>query len=361
MDKKIKILEILPDIGSGGAERLVLDICRLIDKSKFEILLVSLYGESSCADIYRDSLKNIRCVFLDKKPGIDFSMISKLKRLIRNEKPHIVHSHLYATLYAAAAALLCRVPRIIHTVHTLAQNELGFLHKKLISYFYHHQKLVPVAISPAVARSIAEVYKLQPGKIVTINNGVDLSRFLNYRDKIPHDDIRFISVGRFSKDKNHRLLINAFSKVHKAYPSTFLYLLGDGVLKPQIEAQISELGLSDCVFSPGVMQNVEDYFKESDIFVLSSDYEGFGLVLIEAMSAGLPVVATKSGGPQDIITDGVEGYLTEVGNEAMLAERMVSLIESASTRTDMSLKAISRAADFDISKTVLQYEELFLR
>lgn len=256
--------------------------------------------------------------------------------------------------------MLCRVPHIVHTVHTLAQKELGFLHKKLISYFYHHQKLVPVAISPAVKKSIAEVYKLSPNKIITINNGVEISRFLNCRNKTPHDDIRFISVGRFSKDKNHRLLINAFHKVHKEYPSSSLYLLGDGVLRPQINNQILELGLSDCIFTPGVVMNIEDYFKKSDIFVLSSDYEGFGLVLIEAMSAGLPVIATKSGGPQDIITDGNEGYLTEVGDEAMLAERMVSLIESASTRTDMSLKAISRAADFDISKTVLQYEELFL-
>ena len=158
-----------------------------------------------------------------------------------------------------------------------------------------------------------------------------------------------VSVGRLELPKDFESLIRAWQFVHKAAPDWKLNIWGEGSRRPYLTHWIKELRLEDCVFLQGYTKDVHAKLEESSIFVLSSLYEGFGLVLLEAMACGLPVVSFACPfGPRDIIQEGVNGFLVEGRSESDLAERIIRLIQSQELRERMGKAALKRTKDFDI-------------
>lgn len=169
-----------------------------------------------------------------------------------------------------------------------------------------------------------------------------------------------VAVGRLELQKDFASLIRAWQFVHKAAPDWKLNIWGEGSRRPYLTHWIKELRLEDCVFLQGYTKDVHAKLEESSIFVLSSLYEGFGLVLLEAMACGLPVVSFACPfGPRDIIQDGVNGFLVEGRSELDLADRIIRLIQSQELRERMGKAALKRTKDFDISKIVEQWMNLF--
>lgn len=171
---------------------------------------------------------------------------------------------------------------------------------------------------------------------------------------------RIISVGRLTAMKQFHSLLRSFSLVHRRHPDWVLEIVGDGELRDSIQKQIAARNLEDCVEMTGRTSEVDKHLLSSSMLVLSSKFEGFGLVILEAMECGLPVVSYNCRyGPSDIITDGKDGYLVSVNDEEALAEKICSLIENEELRHEMGKKAKVRAKQYYPEVLAQRWMQLF--
>lgn len=171
---------------------------------------------------------------------------------------------------------------------------------------------------------------------------------------------KVISVGRLNMQKNYASLIRAFKQVVNKHSDWTLEIYGDGPLKMEHKRLVAQLSLQNNVFLKGFSSDVAKELSSSSIFVLSSIFEGFPLVLIEAMSCGLPVVSyTCPTGPKDMITEGKDGFLVPVNDENGLAEQICRLIEDDVLRVEMGRNALQKAEDYQIESISTQWMELF--
>jgi glycosyltransferase involved in cell wall biosynthesis len=175
-----------------------------------------------------------------------------------------------------------------------------------------------------------------------------------------NEDVLLVCVARFAPQKNHDLLVSAFAKGPASDPRAHLVLAGQGVLRAQLQIRVNQLGLTNRVHFLGLRTDIPDVLGAADIFVLSSDYEGNPLSVIEAMAAGLPIVSTAVGGVPELLQNGREGFIVQPGNADGLSEAMVTLLKDSDLRRTMGRAAALRAkAKFDVSAMVRAYEELY--
>lgn len=171
---------------------------------------------------------------------------------------------------------------------------------------------------------------------------------------------RVIAAGRLVRQKNFESLIRSWKQVHALHPDWNLDIYGEGPLKSSLEKQINELNLRGIVRLQGKTNEMFKEMSESSIFVLSSIYEGFGLVLIEAMSCGLPVISYACPcGPKDIIDEGKDGFLVPVNDEQTLADRIIRLIEDEELRRQMSKAALQKSGKYRMDKIIPMWMNLF--
>lgn len=169
-----------------------------------------------------------------------------------------------------------------------------------------------------------------------------------------------VAAGRYVAQKGFDRLILAWQKVVNRHPDWVLKIYGDGGLREQLQQQITKLKLNDNCFLEHSVSDIAEKFQESSIFVLSSRYEGFGLVIVEAMSCGLPIVAFACHcGPRDIITEGGDGFLISEGDIDELAEKINLLIEKDDVRRKMGKKARLKAENYKIENVGVQWIALF--
>lgn len=174
---------------------------------------------------------------------------------------------------------------------------------------------------------------------------------------------KIVSVGRLEKQKNHKLLIDAFVKIHNLYPDYCLVIYGEGSLRKDIEKYILELSLQDFILLPGNKTNVLDDIKDASLFVLSSNFEGMPNALIEAMCLGLPCISTKVSGAVDLISDGINGLLIDVNDMEQLSEAMEKIIKDEKLALNLGLGAIkiySRLNVDKISRKWIAYLDYFM-
>ncbi len=352
-----KIMVVIPTLGTGGGERMALSIIENIDAQDLQIRLVSLYPDTDSIFSREAKEKGIDVVYLNKKNGMDFTVVKELRREIRNFNPDVIHTHLYVIPYVMLAAKRKTVK--YHTLHTIAEKEADGLLKKLMTIAFRFCNFRPVAISPYCAKTITDVYGIPADKIACILNGMDTDRF--YPAPMPHKGIRLITVGRLADPKNQALLLTAFRKVTDALPEEELLLdvVGEGPLRPELEALADRLSIRDKVLMEGISREVPGRLNMADVYVQSSDFEGLPVSVCEALACGLPVVATKAGGTVDIVKDGENGILTEIGDENALAEAIVRLIKDGEERRKMAMSAAEFGKTLSIRATAAKYEELY--
>ena len=199
---KMKVIQVIPNLYMGGAEIMCETLTLELIKNGVEVKIVSLYN---CETPISQRLieAGIEIVFLDKKGGLDLSIIKKLKKLFEKENVDVVHSHLNAQKYAVIAANQASVPVCIHTVHSVADKELSKADKILAGFFYKRKRVIPIALSEMVKQTILEVYGVSPNFVPVIPNGIDLSNCLPKHDYGIGDTIKLLHIGRFSEEKNH--------------------------------------------------------------------------------------------------------------------------------------------------------------
>jgi len=353
----MKILQVIPYFCFGGAETMCENLTYALKKLGHQVTVVSLYAERTPIS-KRMEEAGVQIIYLDKKLGLDLSMVPKLAKIMGREKPDVIHTHLDVIKYAVAAAKLSGIRRCVHTVHNVADKEAeGRIQRTINNFYFKMGWSVPVALSPLVQSTIAEFYGMDKARVPVIYNGVDLSRCIPL-DHYANQAKVLIHLGRFNEQKNHEGLLRAFRIVAEQEPDCRLDLLGDGELRTQTEELAKQLGISEKVRFLGSQSNVYPYLKEADIFLLPSNYEGMPMTIIEAMGTGLPVVASAVGGVPDMITHGESGLLTSTDPEEV-AGAVLELMGNKALREKLGENAKQASKRFSAEYMAAEYCKVY--
>ena len=364
--KKIKVVHIVPMLGPGGAERVAVDIVRGLNRQRFEVSVISIWRRTGCElESFLDKC-DARVEYLGKGWGFDGRIYRRLHRVLKEHHPDVVHTHLHVLRYALPSLLLLKPPAVVHTVHNLAEREIEPRARCIQRYALSHG-IVPVAVSEEVALSLKGVYGIRQCRVIP--NGIPTDCYahahgtrMEWRAKVGFTDhhVLFVCVARFAEQKNHALLLKAFSQGPASDPNANLVLVGDGALQEQLESQAENLGVARQVHFLGLRTDIPDLLAAADVFVLSSDWEGNPLSMMEAMACGLPIVSTAVGGVPSLIANGREGFLVPRGDVKGFSGAMTFLLRDRKTRRSMGTAAARRAKEnFDVSKMVRAYEQLY--
>ena len=305
----MKILQLSYSLSSGGAERFVVDLCnRLAENPKDEVVLLTTDDESVPKNVHYlgDVSPKVRFVNLHCPSGLCRKAFVEVYRTIKREKPDVVHAHCNLLLLMFPAMVISGV-KYVHTLHSVAEACLHRAWMKGLYHWFYKNRIQPVTISKACQQSYVDLYG--DSKAVCVTNGREP---LKPSGKVPsdvaflqnEDTPVFIHVARCAPMKNQPRLFKAFERLQAEGVNFHLIVLGSGY---EGEWKKRYAG-NPQIHIIGERKNVADYMAMADFFVLSSDYEGLPLSLLEAMSLGVVPICTPAGGIVDVIEDGKNGY-----------------------------------------------------
>ncbi len=351
---KNRVAIVLPYFALGGAETMVSRLASNINLDKIDVEVICIYGNPQNNRLENSILNSeVKIKYIGKSKGFSLSAVYKLWKELSSYHPTVVHTHLSACVYCTPWVLGHNV-KMLHTIHSTPKFELIKPKKKIMSIMYRIGKAIPVAISKEIQDMMTEEYKLR-SEAELIYNPVDVDKF--YKNNEKHKGICLVTAGRLSKEKNQKMLVDAIKVLCQKYENLSLTILGDGPLKNELENYVEDKGLSDIIHLEGNVANVEEYFSKSDIFVLSSSYEGLPLVILEAMAAKLPIVSTDVGGIKDIVTN--NGLLVESENTDALVNVLEKVIEDKDLREELGNNSFENVQVFDSSIIADQYVQLY--
>ena len=298
--KKVKILHIIPSFGIGGAEKLVLDYLMYSDRENVDVRTISMYGDENTH--YNKMIKdqNIFVYYLNKKPGLDLSMIIKIRKVIKEFAPDVIHSHLYTMKYLLLSIINKKPIKVFHTIHNEPQKDAKGTDKFFNQIAFKLFGVIPVGLTHELAVKCNEYYKVKTS--IVVNNGVHLEKFMNVeidskeakkRLGISSESFVIGHVGRFFKQKNHTFILDIFYNVLKRRKDSYLLLVGDGELRGEIERKAEELGIRSNVKFLGIRDDIPEIITAMDVFLFPSLHEGFPITLIEAQATGVKCVISS--------------------------------------------------------------------
>lgn len=344
---KIKVVRVIARLNIGGPAIHVTALTAGLDPSRFESLLVTGTenpGEGSLMDAAL--ARGIRPVVIaaivgeaSLKPR-DVTALVALYRLIRKERPQIVHTHTAkAGFLGRVAARLAGVPMVVHTYHGhVLHGYYGPMKTRLLRRMERALARMTdriIAVSEHVKADLVGYGVARPEKISVIPLGFDLEPFFNsaaYRGAFQRElglgnGARLVGiVGRVFPIKNHRLFLDAAARVAGEEGHARFVVVGDGILRPEMEAHARRLGITDRVIFTGWRRDLPRIYPDLDVLVVSSKNEGTPVSAIEAMASGCPVVATRVGGLPDLIDDGKTGCLVPSEDAPALAAAILRVL-----------------------------------
>ena len=335
------VLQLIDSFEQGGSERQALQLTELLhDSGRFSLRLASLSPDGPLR-------KGIERLGLGVIPAFplnsfyDFQAGKQLRRLVRylkTSRVDVLHTHdFYTNVFGMFAGALARVPvRIASRRETSGMRSV--LQHKAQSFAYqlaHH-----VLANSEAVRTQLITEGVRADKITVIYNGLELERVrpqpalgkseclavLGLSQELTSRPLVTIVANMRLAEKDHSMFLRAAKRVSEAIPATVFLLAGEGNLMPSVRAQADELGLARNTFFLGRCDKLAELLTASDVCVLTSQSEGFSNSILEYMAAGRPVVATDVGGAREVVVEGETGYLVRSGDDATMAERVVSLL-----------------------------------
>ena len=378
---KIKILRIIARLNIGGPAIHVVNLTSGLDPTRFEQLLVAGTenpDEGSMLD-YALSL-GVQPIIVPEMVNElrlgprDMRALARLYHLMQQERPHIVHTHTArAGLLGRLAARLAGIPIVVHTYHghvlrgyfspvttwlmTAMERILARMTDQIITVSEQvKRELVRYAVAPSSKMAVVPLgFDLQPFLDCQNDRG-QLRRELGVNDKAQLVGI----VGRIVPIKNHRLFLDAAALMARREASAHFIIVGDGILRPQIEHYAYELGIADRVIFTGWRRDLSRIYADLDILVVSSNNEGTPVAAIEAMAAARPVVATRVGVLPDLIIEGETGFLVSPRNADELADAVLRLLQEPETacRVGWAARAVVQKR-FTMQRLISDMEHLY--
>ena len=365
----------------GGAERVIIDKANYLSENGHEVLLVSYeQGEHLFPYQLNSSVSSIdlNCRFFTLSR---YSIIIRpfyyyrLKRRFKLSLSETVNRFNPNVIVLASdwQFLIDSVLDVAKEIPVIAEfhNSYDYITKKIgnvdnglkdkVTKLYYHQFLKyfrRCACLVSLTENDARHWRHHSDNVVVIPNPVVI--YPNEINDIPKDNERIICVGRLNGQKRIDRLISAFSLISDKYPTWHIDIFGEGDREQMLQRNIAECKLTDRIIIHAPIKTIYDEYKKSQFLVLSSEYEGRPLVLIEAMSCGIPCVAFDCpSGPKEIINDGISGLLVENGNIEDLAAKMEWMITHDNERLEMGIKAHEEAAMYKPTVIMKEWEKLY--
>lgn len=341
---KVKVLEIIDSLGCGGAESLLKNFVLEAKKNKlFNIEIATLYSNA----IFKEEIKNagipVRTLGLTYK--YDLKGVIKLIKLIKKRKYNIIHVHLFpADIFTALASLFLPKGIVwIFSEHSDYNRRRSYKFCKILDGFTYSRYSKIICVSKQVEFALLKWIPSNKGKTKVIPNAIPIPKFLN---PCPVKTYDILFVGRLTKQKGVDILLKAVRVLKDEYGRNLkIAIAGDGPLKENLNTLAVEFGVNGEVEFLGVRKDIEELMVSSKIFVLPSRREGFGIVIIEAMSNMLPVIATNVGGIPEIIENGKDGILVSSENPEALSKAIIRLLDDVKMRKELAKNAYKKVKE----------------
>jgi len=366
---KLRIAHCLETVGLGGVEQRRLLLARELDPARYEQILICTKTVGALPEQFEAAgvpLHRVGTFGSILNPG----PYMRALRLIRQFRPHIVHGAVYeGVALAAVCGTLGRVPVVIgeETGEPVGRSWKGHLLFRLLMGLADHS----VGVSPAVEDYLVRTLRLGRRRVSLINNGVappreiDAAETAALRAQLGFRDGEIVigTVGRlFDSHKRHSDLIAAFRSLCDRRDDLRLLIVGEGPDRGMLERLAGELGLTGRVIFTGYQADTRPFYTVMDIFALPSAHEAFGLVLVEAMFARVPVVASRTGGIPTVVAEGETGFLVPPCDPPALAGRLQELIDDPALRRKFGEAGYARAHDrFSSRRYVGDVDRLYQR
>lgn len=335
---RTRLWQVIPGLALGGMERVVIQLARSLDRDRFDISVLCLRRPGSFAD----ELSEIGVPLVQAGPvpdGPDYFAFRRLADLFRREGVSVIHTHnTEAMLSAGLGGILARVPTMVHTDHSRAfPDKLRYMvAENLISRAYYRV----AGVSEHTTRSLARYEKISRQRLLTVPNGIDAERLDQAAD--PGQTRRelglsgrgpIIGIGaKLRPEKRVIDLVEAVSYLLPEFPGLTLLIAGDGIEAGALRRAVAELEIEEAVRFLGLRRDMPDIMRALDLLVLPSTREGMPMIILEALAARVPVVATRVGGIPEVISDGENGSLVEPLQPRALANEIARLLRDPALR-----------------------------
>lgn len=357
---KTRILYVITSLGLGGAEKLLLSYLKKLDHNKYKFYVCSLREKPD--ELLFEISKYAEVTNLHISNRFNPNVIFHLLKLIRKVKPDIIHTHLFqARFYTTIAYLFYKNSILITHKHNNVNPRKHniFIILEMLSILFNKKV---IAISQSVKNSLIKYEFVSEKKIYVIPNGIDYQKFSNSANSSSFSDKKPIIIGticRLERQKGISYLLLAMKIILAKFPDLQLEIVGDGTLSGELKDFSRKLGISNSVKFFGKFADVIPFYKKMNVFVLPSLYEGFGIVLLEAMAAGVPIVATNVDGIKEVVVDGVSGILVPPKNPEAIASAVTKIIESHHLARNLVDEGLKRCKLFDIKEHVTKIDNFY--
>jgi len=372
---KRKVFHIITKLELGGAQKVTLMTLERLPRDRYELGLITgpegiLVGwANQIPDLTRFWIPNF---VREVRPIQDSITLLKLWRLFRRERPDIVHTHSSkAGILGRLAARLAGVPVIFHTYHGFGFND--FQPRLIKTLYIWLERITGRVTNQTVIVSYANAKRAEDSGIVRNNDwilcrdAISLEQFMQpgpRRTKlrewnVPENRVVAGMVACFKPQKSPLDFVEVASRVLKETDRVHFIMAGDGELRPAIEARIRDLGISSHITLLGWQRDMPEVYRNLDVVVLTSLWEGLPCVFSEAMAAGLPIVATHVDGAREAIIDGDNGFLHGPHDVEGMAKSVLKLVENPALREAMGSRGKSRVSEFDIDTSVRALESAY--
>ncbi|HET6961852.1 MAG TPA: glycosyltransferase family 4 protein [Terriglobia bacterium] len=376
---KIKIARIITRMDLGGAQQAVLHLSRGLDPQRFEQMVITGDGGLLLPDLSAiQTVEHYVIPELTRRIGPggavdDMRAVRRICAILRRFRPNVVHTHTpKAGIVGRWAARLARVPQIVHTYHGFGFSPRHPLWQKV--FYVGLERATALITSQFVAvsdpnRALGQSYGIfLREKCALIRSGVEFCEFRTVRtDKSkkkielglkPSDKIVGV-VASFTPAKALHLFLEASAKIAREVPGVSFVMVGDGSLRPALEAQAERLGISSSLRMLGWRRDVPELLRTFDVFLLTSLWEGLPRSLVEAFLCGVPAVASHVDGIGEIIQEGRNGFLVPANDTEAMAAAVVRLLKDELLRRTMGEQALNSVDDYSVEKMLKDYSNLY--
>ena len=373
---KIKIAVIITKLELGGAQKVAISICEKLDKTKFETVLIC-----GCGGILDEETKRkVRVIFVKDlvrqiNPIKDLKALFKIYKILKQEKPDVVHTHSSkAGITGRVAAKLAGIKNIIHTIHGFSFNDTQSFFKRNLFIFLEKfcaklsSKLIPVSTENIKKGMENNIGKKEQYHYIRL--GVDINNFKNFNQipslkkelKIDNNDILVTTIGPFKPQKNLHDFIKIARNISKKHTNFKFVIVGDGILRPAFEKLIKDYDISKNIFLIGWRRDISNILNSTDIFVMTSLWEGLPISTIEAMCCKLAPVVNDVDGQREIVKNNITGFLIKPHDTDSSEEKILLLANNENLRLTMGQAAQDTIDEtFSIDYMVKQHEELYIK
>ena len=361
-----RVLALIKGLGPGGAETLLVTFAALRDRAMFdhEVAYLLPWKDHLVDPLEREG---VRTHCMDVRREVDLRWALRLRRLLSTQRYHVLHLH---SPYAAAVARVVvrtlprgKRPVVVSTEHNLWGSFRPL--SRAVNAITLPLGDAWLAVSSPVRDSMPRFIR---GRVEVLVNGVRTEQFkasaadraaVREELSIGDRDVAVFTVANLRRQKAYPDLMRAAKAALERQPNLRFFAIGQGPLREELERLHAQLGLGERFRFLGYRDDVARLLAGADFVVMASAFEGFPLAVMEALAAGLPVVATRVGGVPDAVTDGVEGILVEPGDVPALVDAIVALADDPDRRKHMSLAAAARGEAFDVRTTIRRTEHIY--